>query len=254
MALLVDRMLFPVRNVEFARGRSAPADARQVWLEPSPGVRVEGWFFPGKAPDGTPIENGPAVLFFHGNGDLIDWHPETARIHTGEGVSVLLAGFRGYGRSTGNPALRHIPADAVAWFDLLASRPEVDPNRIVVHGYSLGAAFAAQVAGQRPVSGIILEAPFRSLVHMARRSGVLIYLAPERLDTERILSHFTGPVLILHGRSDPVIPYSHGAALAARAPNATLITFEGDHILVDDWERYRSLIADFRRSVLARND
>jgi pimeloyl-ACP methyl ester carboxylesterase len=41
------------------------------------------------------------------------------------------------------------------------------------------------------------------------------------------LERISAPTLVIHGTSDPVLPYAHGVALAREIPNATLLTLEG---------------------------
>jgi pimeloyl-ACP methyl ester carboxylesterase len=245
MAVFKDTFVFPVRNQAEARGKSAPAGATVLHLEPEPGTRIEGWFFPAlRAPGDT--SPAPSALFFHGNGDLIDYHVALARLYTSAGWNILLCGYRGYGRSTGEPQVDKIADDATGWYDLLLRQPDVDAGRIVLHGYSLGSAFAAPAAARRPVSGLLLEAPFRSLRIMARRHMVWIYLARQELDTETIVRGFTGPVLVLHGNPDPVVPFEHGQAVAAAAgPRGRLEVFATGHAPSEDWDRYSALLTTF---------
>jgi alpha-beta hydrolase superfamily lysophospholipase len=219
-------------------------------MRPEPDVQVEGWFFPAHEADGA---SSAAVLFFHGNGDRIDWHKETARIYTERGISVLLAGYRGYGRSSGSPSVDKVRSDAAAWYDLLAKQPEVDAGRILVHGYSLGSAFAAQAADQRPVLGVILESPFSSLKSMARHRWIYLYLARERLDTASIVSRHDWPVLILHGTRDTVVPYSEGVRVAEAAQDrGQFESFDAQHDVGSaDWNRYEQLVSGFTAEQVA---
>jgi len=48
--------------------------------------------------------------------------------------------------------------------------------------------------------------------------------AVSALDRRPDQSRLRLPVLVLHGTADPVLPYEHGVALAARTPGARLVT------------------------------
>ena len=82
----------------------------------------------------------------------------------------------------------------------------------------------------RDLAALVLWAPFVSVGHMAlRRYGLPPILAKDRYDTRAALAEFDGPVLIFHGRTDPVIPFSNGELLAAEADNARLVRWDCDH-------------------------
>src|SRR5688572_30832441 len=108
---------------------------------------VEGWFLPAYGvAAGRP---GPAVIFAHGNAEIIDPYALELEPYRRMGVSVLLPEFRGYGRSGGEPSEEGITDDFVAFHDLLAARPDVDPSRIVFHGRSLGGGVVCALAARR---------------------------------------------------------------------------------------------------------
>lgn len=230
MPLLKERLIFPVRGVERARALTPPPDAAVWWREISPGVRTEAWFFPGRGRSET--SPGPAVVCFHGNGELIDDNADTARTFAAWGISVLLVEYRGYGRSGGPPTVDGVREDATVWFDRLAERPEVKTGEVMTYGFSLGAGFAAQLAAARPVAALMLESPFTSLPAMGRRQGVLIYLSGERLATDDVLSGLPAglPVLITHQRNDSIIPVAEGRKLAAVRPSALYVEGTDDHL------------------------
>src|SRR5690606_34255575 len=98
--------------------------------------RVEAWLLPG---DGVSAERpGPAVVFAHGNAELIDHWPGALARYRRLGVSVVLPEYRGYGRSAGRPSESAIRDDLRALHARLSSHPMVDVTRLVYHGRSLG--------------------------------------------------------------------------------------------------------------------
>ena len=229
LACFKEQLIFPLRGVERARDLRPPADAEVWWRGIEEGVRTEAWFFRGRGR--TADAPGAAVVCFHGNGELIDDNLDTVRAFTDLGISVLLVEYRGYGRSGGEPGVDEISADAVAWFDRLKARPEVKTEAVMAHGFSLGSAFAAQLAAVRPVAALMLESPFTSLPAMGRRQGVYLYFSGERLATDDVLRALPAgvPVLITHQKNDPIIPVGEGRKLAALRPDATYAEGEGDH-------------------------
>lgn len=188
------------------------------------GTRVEGWWRP--APSASPATPGPAVIVFHGNGELIDDTIDFADAWHERGVSVLLAEYRGYGRSEGSPGIATCRADAAEWFDRVAARPDVRPELVLAHGFSLGGVFAAELAGLRPVAGLALESSPASLREAARERGIWLLFTRERFDAEAVLRALPAdiPVLLSHGENDPVVGIRHHRRLAAARPAAFAAT------------------------------
>ncbi|MBX3367040.1 MAG: alpha/beta fold hydrolase [Phycisphaeraceae bacterium] len=227
-----DRMLFPR---EFADVTGAPVDAERLAITLEDGGEVEAFL---SLPQGEgPF---PLVVAFHGNAECVDTMEWMRRAYTSRGRAVLTPEYRGYGRSSGKPSQKAIVADAVQFIDLLLNRPEIDASRIVYHGRSLGGAVAAQVARERPPRAMILESTFTSIASMAAGYGVPPFLVKNPFRTDRVLREYTGPVLLLHGIDDTIIPIEHSRRLAKRAPQRdtnpahapatrTLIEMPGGH-------------------------
>jgi fermentation-respiration switch protein FrsA (DUF1100 family) len=57
---------------------------------------------------------------------------------------------------------------------------------------------------------------------MARGFGLPGFLVRDPFDNEQAVRGFAGPILLVHGEHDEVIPASHAAALHAAAPRAAL--------------------------------
>lgn len=223
-----ESILYPSPGRERAAGGTPPEGVEIWWRElPDGGGRVEAWWRP--AEGAAPGSPAPAVMYFHGNGELIDDQWPLVELWHRLGVSVLLCEHVGYGRSAGRPALEADIANVAAWYDVLVARPEVRSDAILAHGFSLGASFAAQLAARRPVAGLVLESTFSSLPSMARRLRVWLYFGGERMDTAAVLRGLDArvPVLITHGRLDLVIPVEEGRRLAAARPAARYV--EGDY-------------------------
>jgi fermentation-respiration switch protein FrsA (DUF1100 family) len=186
------------------------------------GVRLHGWYVPGR----RPVD----LLWFHGNAGNISHRVENLRlIRDHVGVGVLLVGYRGYGQSEGTPTEAGISQDARAFRAWLGERAA--PRPIVYFGQSLGAAVAAQLALDVPPTALILEAPFTSVRAMANAvvpgAG---YLFRTRYDTLGGIARLRAPLLVLHGDVDEVIPFRHGQAVFAAAPEPkTFFTIPGAH-------------------------
>ena len=91
----------------------------------------------------------------------------------------------------------------------------MDPERVVVWGRSIGGGVASDLALSRPVKALILQSTFSSMATLARRSfGAPGFLLRDRYDVARAVAEFEGPVLLMHGARDEVIPYLHAERIA----------------------------------------
>jgi uncharacterized protein len=184
--------------------------ARDVWLAAADGVKLHGWWV--EAP-GSPV----ATLFLHGNGGNLTHRMGHMRAIPEAGSSVLALDYRGYGRSDGRPDEAGLYADAEAAYQHLRAAGYA-PDRIVLHGESLGTAVAVELASRRPCAGLILEAPFNAASEVAR--GVLPVLGPmviRSFDSRERIKLVRAPVLIIHGDRDTIIPQALGRALFEQA-------------------------------------
>ena len=220
-------IFFPTSDIE-----QTPADVGlnydNVHFLTQDGLTLNGWFVPGPGRDRPLPDNEGRVtlLWFHGNGgnmghrveDLVLFH------HLLE-VDVFIFDYRGYGLSEGQPSERGIYRDSRAALAYLMGRDDVNPDRIVYYGRSLGAAVAVELALHRPPRGMALYSPFTSLADM----GAALYtfspvrlLAGNRLDSLARIDQYHGPLLVIHGEADEIIPIEQGRALyeAATGPKS----------------------------------
>jgi uncharacterized protein len=218
-------ILYPGRSIRVPAAPALPAGAERLSLRTSTG-NVEAWYLP---PKGKAAGKRPAVIMFHGNGEVIDFLEPEAEGFRLLGMAALLVEFPGYGRSGGNPTEKSITEAALAGYDLLAERREVDPDRIVVFGRSLGCGAAWAVADRRKVAALILQSPFTSVRAFARRFLVPPFLVLDVFDNLRAARRYQGPLLVFHGRHDEIIPFSQGEKIAAAAPRGTLVPLECGH-------------------------
>ena len=233
-------LIYPGRAI---RVPDAPPASIEVFRIKAGGAQAEAWFLPA---EGLTAGRRPALVFFHGNAEVIDHLPQDAGLFRNLGLHVLLVEYPGYGRSPGNPSETAITATATAAFDLLAARPDVDPARIVAFGRSLGGGAACALARVRPLAAIILQSPFTSLRPFARRMLLPAFLARDVFDNRKAIREYRGPLLIFHGKRDDVIPFSHGEELAAESGHARFVPLDCAHNdCPPDRLQYRREVASF---------
>lgn len=196
----------------------APAESgeqRVAWLGPERQAEVVFLLPQGVTP-------APVVIFAYGNGEHMGlWRDSFSELQR-RGYGVLLVEYPGYGRSGGQPSKRSIEQSMRDAYDYLLTQPEVDRERIVGYGRSLGGAAVCGLSEQRPLAALILESSFSSVAAIAVRYGLWGPLLRDPFDNVRSLETFKGPTLILHGESDRVIPVSHAHVLMRAAAHGEL--------------------------------
>ena len=218
-------------------------DSKNIWLQTADG-RIEAWFF-------SPLSNSrlspaPAVIFAHGNGELIDYWPQMLQDFSRMGIGLLLVEYPGYGRSSGVPTQKSITQAFVAAYDSLLAQKGVDPKRIILFGRSVGGGAICALALQRPSAALILMSTFTSVQSMASKFLVPPFLVRDPFDNLNVIQQYQGPVLLIHGRDDNIIPFSHSSQLHQAADNSCLIAYEAGHNdCPPDWHQFWKDVAAF---------
>jgi pimeloyl-ACP methyl ester carboxylesterase len=244
MFLLQRFLIFPSWVIPRGAAPPLPAGA-EVWTrEIEHGEHVEAFVIFGKGVSAqTP---GPAVLFFHGNGELIDYWVDAFRLYTERGITVMMSEYRSYGRSGGSPSEQALADDAIYFEQRLVNDPRVDKNRIVIHGRSIGGGIACAVAARIHPVALILQSTFSRMADMAARRGLPGLLARDPLDNMAVVKQLEVPTFIVHGRNDPLIPIELGRRLAAQRPGIRFEELDCKHNdCPPDWAGYMNEVLHF---------
>lgn len=237
-------MLFPGVGMDPVGGLGPPEDAETVWFD-GPGVRAEAWLLPADVPEGPAA---PAIIFAHGNGEFIDELAEMFRPLRDAGVHVLLVEYPGYGRSTGSPTQENVTEVVAEAYDWLTERSDVDADRIVGMGRSLGGGVIMALSRRRAMAAIVLQSTFISVSAMARSYLVPGWLVRDAFDNESGLRAYDGPVLLGHGRRDRIIPFRHGQRLAEVSGGELTAWDCGHNDCPPDWQAYLERVIGFLRA------
>jgi fermentation-respiration switch protein FrsA (DUF1100 family) len=173
------------------------------------------------------------ILYFHGNAGTLAMRAERVRRFAGDGLGIFIMAYRGYNGSTGKPSESAIEGDARLVYDTLTSEG-VTAQNIVLFGESLGSGVAVKLATQRQVGGVILDAPYTSMVELA--AGIYPYLPVralilDRYESDKHIKAMNAPLLILHGEEDGLIPVRMGKRLfeLAKEPKRIVVFEDGNH-------------------------
>jgi hypothetical protein len=187
------------------------------------------------------------LMYCHGNAEdltAIDGRFDTL---VAGGYTVATFDYPGYGLSDGTPDEKGCYRNAYRLYDWLVCCRGISPKDIIVVGYSIGTGVATAIAESRKVGGLWLEAAYLSAPRAVTRIRLLFVDPFPIVDKIR---HVKCPIVMLHGTSDSIIPYSHGRRLYDVAPNPKWFVpidgaGHGDFIGVMGIQRYTEALRCF---------
>jgi pimeloyl-ACP methyl ester carboxylesterase len=186
-------------------------DAEEFRVKVADGVSVHGWFRHGPVSGRSPL-----LIYFGGNAEEVSWIMEDLGRHPR--LAAAMINYRGYGLSDGSPSEATLTADAVAIYDALVVRPDVDPDRVILMGRSLGSGVAVYLATQRPVRGLVLVSPYDSLTGVAQSlypAFPVSALIRHRFDSLSRAPTLATPLLALGGTADTLVKAERSRTLVA---------------------------------------
>ncbi len=181
----------------------------------------------------APKPGRPVILYLHGNGGEISGRSERFAAYQSGDFGVLFVSYRGYGASTGKPSEAGLVKDARAAYDWLIAQG-VKSETIMLVGESLGSGVAVQLAAERRVGAVALEAPYYSAADIAAAHYWWLpvhWLMKDRFDSFAYIGRVHAPLLVIHGDQDHVIPIAEGRKLfaAANEPKQMVVVPGGTH-------------------------
>ena len=206
-------------------------EAQEVALQTSDGERLVAWYVP-------PKPDKPLFIYFHGNGDTLNWRVSRDRSLVADGSGLLAVSYRGYEGSTGSPSEEGMHLDAAAAYEFAIDH-QIAPDRIVLWGHSLGTGVAVRLAAERKIKALVLEAPYTSVADVAALNYPLLpvrWLLKDQFRSDLLIGKVTAPVLVFHGDKDDTIPISFGRRLYSliKAPKCFVHFPFGGHGDLDD--------------------
>jgi hypothetical protein len=199
---------------------------QEVELVSSEGNRIYGFLV---QPKDDTCRDGVTILYCHGNSHCINRYWGRVELLWEMGYRVFIFDYQGYGKSEGGPSGDACLADGRAALAFLHGRPEVNPDRIVYYGWSMGTFIATYLAADSLTPlGLILESPPASADALVKEGTAFdipgSMLTRFDFDNEKRIVRVGVPVLMMHGTEDDYLPSGrHARRLLAAAEGHTVV-------------------------------
>jgi fermentation-respiration switch protein FrsA (DUF1100 family) len=228
-----DRLIYyPRKGVELSPA-SIGWEFHDLYLSSTGGNKINAWYLP--------LDEGrETVLLLHGNGgNLTEMMGYVISYHK-LGFGVMAIDYQGFGNSQGKPSEEAIYEDADVAFKYLTETEGIPPDKIIIHGFSLGGGAASWLALKYKDLGspLILDSTFTSLKDAAKEQGFLLGLVADlvlrkEFDTySRIPQIKPSLLLVFHSPEDETVAYSLGRKNYEAYHNGPkeFVNLEGGHL------------------------
>lgn len=257
-----------LEQLRHASDRAAADYGRGAWALEPPAERVlipyDGIELPALLRKPAGVDRAPVVLMIPGLDSVKEELQSTADYFLRRGMATLAIDGPGQGETEFvrniEPAYEKPAGAAIDW---LEKRPDVDASRLGLYGVSLGGYYAVRVAAHEPRLRATIElAGTYSLVDnwdnrsslsrgaYRKRSGARD--DAEAKERSRAIAMaglgklIKAPILVMHGKKDPIAPFQGAEKLAAETPSAETAFFEdGNHGMTNRVFESRSLMSDW---------
>lgn len=181
------------------------------------------------------------ILFSHGNAEDLGTSEEFLKELQNAGFSVFSYDYRGYGTSDGTPTESNSYIDIESAYNYLTENLKIPPNKIIIHGRSLGGAVSIDLGSKKQCGGLIVESSFVSAFRVMTKYKIFPF---DKFESLKKIKNVKCPSLFIHGKRDSLIPFWHGEALykEANEPKYSFSIETADHndvfnIAKDDYLR-----------------
>lgn len=241
-----DFLVFPGRSISKSRLvniRNQYPNVEEISLKTEDNITLHGWYL-----KNTEKKISPLVIYFGGNAEEVSW-----KLNKGEsfpGYSILLMNYRGFGISEGKPSEKKLLKDALFLYDTFSKREDIDSEKIVVLGRSLGTGVATYVAANRKVEKVILISPYDSITNVGK--GIFPFLPikfilKHNFNSAALAGKINEPVLIIAAPNDRIVPYKNTMKLYSKWKGETKLVKinEACHNSISNFEIFWTSIREF---------
>jgi hypothetical protein len=215
----------------------------EVFIETPDNLLLRAWFQ-------KPQNNNPILIYFHGNSLDIGERAYRIQRYIDVGWGTLLLAWRGYSGNKGNPTEKNLYIDGQAAINWIRKKTGYSNREIILYGESLGSGVAVELGLQDIFKSIVLEAPFTSIGDIGQKKYPIFpvkYLTLDKFDNLSKIDKILSPLLIIHGKKDEIVPYSHSLKLFEKDNNPK------KHLCIDEVMHNNLYDYDIEKNVINFN-
>ena len=166
-------------------------------------------------------ESYKTLVFFHGNAGGLSNRVYKLNELSKLKLNYLIFAYRGFNGNSGKPTEEGLYEDADRAINWLKSKGIYEKD-IILYGESLGTAIAIHTGQFKNFSGIILEAPFTSMIDVGQKYYPIFpvkFLLKDKYESKKKLKNLKSSILVMHGKKDKIVPFYMGEKIFNMANN-----------------------------------
>ena len=200
----------------------------------------------------------PTILFFHANAEITHEYDDIAKMYNQYNINFIVAGYRGYGISNGNPTMQSSLDDSLKIFSYVKEylKKINNTNKFVIMGRSLGSTSTCHIMSnnEKEFDGAIIDSGFATEYPFLLRFGVnpesINFKLSDGFNNLEKIKQYKNPFLIIHADMDEIIPFSQADIMfvESRSYNKDLFKVNGaghNNVISIARDHYFSRIRDF---------
>lgn len=215
----------PVREIPYTP-EEIGLEYEEVTFRTADRLRLSGWYVPAEGAELT-------LLFCHGNGGNMMHRLDSISIFHSLGLNVFIFDYRGYGNSEGKCSEEGTYFDVRGAYRWLKKKKKTSPKDIILFGRSLGGSIATYLATKVKVRALVIESTFTSYVDIGKKFYPYMpvrWFARFNYPTKEYIRKVRCPVMVIHSRSDEVVPFEFGLELYEEAGEPKeFVEIQGGH-------------------------
>jgi hypothetical protein len=210
-----DKIIFQPQSLPFKDDESI------IKLTTPNGENISAKFFKNERAEWT-------ILFSHGNAEDIFSSTPFFEELSQTGFNVLAYDYRGYGTSEGKPSEKNAYEDIETAYNYLINEQRISPEKIIIHGRSLGGAVSVDLASRKTCGGLIVESSFVTAFRVLTKVSIYPF---DKFENIKKIDLVKCPILFIHGKRDSLIPFWHSEKLfeSANEPKTFYAVENADH-------------------------
>ena len=226
------RSLLYLPNIDNYDDELLTIDAKEIFIENSEGIDLRSIYYQ------HPSDTKNTLVMFHGNAGPIENRFYKINHLSKYKQNILLISWRSFSGNKGTADELGLYDDANSAIKWLQNQ-NISKEDIIIYGESLGTAVSLEIAQNKEFKGIILEAPFTSMIDAAKFHypylPVSLMLKDKFLSNEKI-KNIKSPIFIMHATEDDIVPFWMGKKMyeLANNPKQSYFINENNHLVTYD--------------------